>query len=105
MGSATRTVGSGPLKGSIIKVEVPTTVHARLGLFSPFNVSPILNAWTPDFVSVPEKAGQTVFNPLGESRRTRNLAARGANACPTAISRPLVRKPSPAQTRSRRPRG
>jgi predicted dehydrogenase len=44
MGSATRTVGSGPLKDSIIKVEVPTTVHALLSFVSGGSVT-ITTSW------------------------------------------------------------
>ena len=44
MGSATRTVGSGPLKNSIIKVEVPTTVHALLSFVSGASVT-ITTSW------------------------------------------------------------
>ena len=44
MGSATRTVGSGPLKDSIIKVEVPTTVHALLSFVSGASVT-ITTSW------------------------------------------------------------
>jgi predicted dehydrogenase len=44
MGSATRTVGSGPLKDSIIKVEVPTTVHALLTFVSGASVT-ITTSW------------------------------------------------------------
>jgi predicted dehydrogenase len=44
MGSATRAVGSGPLKDSIIKVEVPTTVHALLSFVSGASVT-ITTSW------------------------------------------------------------
>ena len=44
MGSAIRAVGSGPLKDSIIKVEVPTTVHALLSFVSGASVT-ITTSW------------------------------------------------------------
>jgi predicted dehydrogenase len=44
MGSATRTVGSGPLKDSVIKVEVPTTLHALLSFVSGASLT-ITTSW------------------------------------------------------------
>ena len=38
-GYATRTIGSGPLQGSVIRVDVPTTVNGVLGFASGANVS------------------------------------------------------------------
>jgi predicted dehydrogenase len=44
MGSATRTVGSGPMKDSIVKVEVPTTLHGVLSFVSGASLT-ITTSW------------------------------------------------------------
>jgi hypothetical protein len=55
------------------------TSSSQIGV-TPYTIK--ASGTTPHLINLP-----TSFNPAGESRQTRTWAARGANACLTAISR------------------